>query len=88
MSNDTDSKKTTENDASFPHMMDPELAGIYIGGRSSPISPVTLAKWRVIGCGPRFVKLGRGRSAPVRYQREDLDAFLAKNLHLSTTGQA
>lgn len=36
----------------------------------------TLAKWAVTGKGPRFTKLGRGRSARVRYAITDLDAFL------------
>jgi len=39
------------------------------------LSPSTLNKWRVYGRGPRFVKLGRA----VRYQRTDLDAYLASH---------
>ena len=39
-------------------------------------SEQTLAKWAVTGKGPKFSKLGRGRSARVRYLIADLDAFL------------
>ncbi len=34
----------------------------------------TLANWRALGQGPKFVKLG---ARLVRYRREDVEAFLA-----------
>lgn len=37
------------------------------------IKPQTLAAWRLRGCGPTFLKLGRS----VRYDERDLAAFLA-----------
>jgi predicted DNA-binding transcriptional regulator AlpA len=40
-----------------------------------------LAKMRVFGNGPRFLKLGR----QVRYRRSDLDAWVATNFHRSTS---
>jgi len=33
----------------------------------------TLQKWRTVGGGPKYLKIGR----TVRYRLEDLDAFLA-----------
>jgi predicted DNA-binding transcriptional regulator AlpA len=36
------------------------------------LAPNTLAKWRVTGAGPKFVKIGRA----VRYDPADLDVWL------------
>lgn len=44
-------------------------------------SEQTLAKWAVLGKGPRFTKFGKGRSARVRYAISDLDAFLNGENH-------
>ncbi len=41
----------------------------------------TLNKWRCHGDGPKFIKLGRS----VRYQRVDLDAFIAARRKSSTS---
>lgn len=32
----------------------------------------TLEKWRLLGCGPRYIRLGRS----IRYRPEDLAAFV------------
>ncbi|SBV00558.1 Helix-turn-helix domain-containing protein [Streptomyces sp. Ncost-T6T-1] len=40
------------------------------------VSPQTLANWRWAGVGPRYTKLGDGRTSPIRYQRGDVDAWL------------
>ncbi|MFM9723728.1 helix-turn-helix transcriptional regulator [Streptomyces scabiei] len=40
------------------------------------VSTQTLANWRWTGAGPRYTKLGDGRTSPVRYQRADVDAWL------------
>jgi hypothetical protein len=40
------------------------------------VSAETLAKWAVLRRGPRFSKLGTGRTARVRYAISELDAFL------------
>jgi hypothetical protein len=46
------------------------------------VSESTLNHWRVAGCGPAFVKLGRR----VMYRRdEDLGTFVTKNVRQSTT---
>lgn len=41
------------------------------------VSLQTLANWRWSGVGPRYTKLGDGRTSPVRYRRADVDAWLA-----------
>jgi predicted DNA-binding transcriptional regulator AlpA len=43
----------------------------------------TLANWRVLGSGPRFVKYGRS----VRYRQADIDAWLAEKSRTSTSDQ-
>ncbi|MFE9922279.1 helix-turn-helix transcriptional regulator [Streptomyces sp. NPDC005774] len=40
------------------------------------VSTRTLANWRWSGVGPRYTKLGDGRTARVRYRRADVDAWL------------
>ncbi|MBZ5609130.1 MAG: helix-turn-helix domain-containing protein [Acidobacteriia bacterium] len=49
------------------YMQDTEAASI-LG-----LKPNTLRKWRVLGRGPRYRKLGRA----VRYSKADLDAWLS-----------
>lgn len=44
------------------------------------LSQSTLNKWRCVGGGPRFVKLGRA----VRYRKSDLDAYLDERSATST----
>ena len=56
-----------------------EQAAIFLGLSSS-----TLAKLRVFGGGPSFLKLGRA----VRYAREDLDAWLTSRRRGSTSQTA
>ena len=41
----------------------------------------TLEKWRLRGCGPRFIKVGRA----VRYRPEDIDAWLSSRTRRSTS---
>lgn len=41
------------------------------------IPEATLAQWRYLGRGPRYLKLG----GHVRYRRSDVDAWLAACLH-------
>lgn len=51
-------------------------AGEYVG-----LAARTLEKLRIVGGGPRFVKLGRA----VRYRPVDLDDWLAARLRNSTS---
>ena len=48
-------------------------------------SKALLDKLRCTGGGPPFSKLGRHRNASVRYRLEDLDAWLERNRHRSTS---
>ncbi len=48
------------------------------------LSPSTLAKARISGASPPFVKLG----AAVRYRRTDLDEFVSSKVRRSTSESA
>ncbi|BCK58331.1 helix-turn-helix transcriptional regulator [Nocardia wallacei] len=41
------------------------------------IQPVTLARWRMQGRGPRYEKLGEGKSARIRYLDRDVEKWMA-----------
>ena len=41
------------------------------------LSPATLAQWRTMKVGPKFVKLSLGRSGAVRYSTAELRKFMA-----------
>ena len=41
----------------------------------------TLQKWRILGRGPKFVKLG----AAVRYREADIAEFIAQGVRRSTS---
>ncbi|MFL7904152.1 helix-turn-helix transcriptional regulator [Azospirillum argentinense] len=45
------------------------------------ISPKTLTRWRWLGTGPAFVKVG---ARAVRYREEDLRVFLEAGRHAPT----
>src|SRR5437764_15177614 len=49
------------------------------------VSVDTLARWRVLGSGPAFVKFSRAKQAVVRYRREDLERFVGAHVHTSTS---
>jgi predicted DNA-binding transcriptional regulator AlpA len=55
----------------------PPQAAEYLGG----LSTSTLAKWRVSGFGPRYMKCG----ARVVYDREDLDSWLETRARENTS---
>ena len=44
------------------------------------MSKPTLDRWRYAGEGPDYLKLMPGPRGPIRYRREDLDAWLASKL--------
>ena len=71
-------RKTTPTTASI--LIDPRTAADLLG-----VSYDTLSKWRTRGTGPKYVKLGRGRTAVIRYRREDVEAYIEANLHESTS---
>jgi predicted site-specific integrase-resolvase len=45
------------------------------------VSVATLAKWRWLGVGPRFIRVGRS----IRYPVEELQKHLDMNTHQSTS---
>ena len=49
------------------------------------ISPKTLKSWRSAGKGPRFLKLGSAPQAAVRYDRAEIEAWLAERAFSSTS---
>lgn len=57
-------------------MLTEDAAAAFVG-----VSPRTLQKWRVVGGGPLFLKLGRS----VRYAVADLEAFLSQRRRRSTS---
>jgi len=54
-------------------------AAVHLG-----FSVKTLERYRASGAGPRYIKLGSGRSGRVRYRRVDLEAWIAKHRRAST----
>ena len=48
------------------------------------LSQMTLRKWRCLGEGPRFVRIGRA----VRYRKADLDAYADARIFESTSQAA
>ncbi|WP_397421065.1 helix-turn-helix transcriptional regulator [Phenylobacterium sp.] len=61
--------------------MEDELLDTSLVARTWGIAEVTLRKWRILGVGPPFMRLGRA----VRYRRADLDAFLSSRAFRNTT---
>lgn len=49
------------------------------------LQPNTLEIWRLKGKGPRFVKMGHAKQAPIRYFRSEIDAWLKANTFASTS---
>jgi hypothetical protein len=50
------------------------------------VSVDTIRRWRRLGTGPVYLKLGTGPKAPVRYRITDLDAWLDAHARTSTSG--
>lgn len=59
----------------------PRQAGDYLGG----VSPSTLAKWRMTGRGPEFVRIGQ---TLVGYRRSALDRFASARRSTSQSAPA
>lgn len=68
---------TTSHEISSPKLAltPPELAS------ELNIKVETLARWRLNGAGPKFVRIGRS----IRYRRADIDAWTASRSGFSTT---
>lgn len=63
-----------------PDLLTNEEAAALIG-----IKPNTLEIWRVRGKGPKFIKLGESKQAPIRYRRSDVLAWLEAQTCRSTS---
>jgi hypothetical protein len=61
-------------------LMPPDAAATYLGG----IAKQTLAKWRCLGGGPEFVRVG----SRIFYEQSALDAWLDARRHSSTSEAA
>lgn len=55
-----------------PSLIDTRAAAAYIG-----LQPATLRQWRCQGTGPCYHKYGSGIRARIKYDVQDLDAYLA-----------
>lgn len=77
-----------------PNLYAPEIIGadpLLKEDRAAELLDVavkTLQNWRILGTGPRYVKLGPGLRAPVRYRRSALAAYLARCECQSTSDHA
>lgn len=64
--------------------MDTDPAHVYLTpddlARRWSIAPGTLENQRSANRGPRYLKLGKGRSAPVRYRLADVLEYEAENM--------
>lgn len=47
------------------------------------VEKTTLEQWRGQRRGPKYIKLGGGSRSPVRYKREDVEAYLRENEYLT-----
>ena len=47
------------------------------------VASATVAWWRSQNQGPKFIRLGRGKRAPIRYRLEAVEAYLAEMEKLS-----
>ncbi len=76
------SKKKLQAPINIATAMKPKEAAEYLQK-----SEQTLRHWRNQGCGPAYIKCGRGRGS-VKYLREDLDAWVAENFQrVSSTAE-
>src|SRR5947209_983071 len=60
-------------------LLSPPQAAAYLGK-----SPKSMAVWRNQGLGPPWLRVGTGPTAPVRYRRAELIAWLETRLFTST----
>ena len=65
---------------SASRLCSPRQAAEFLG-----VSVETLARWRVLGTGPAFVKFSRAKQAIVRYRHADLERFIHAHIRTSTS---
>ena len=69
-------REAVRPNAEPPRYLNVQEAAMFLG-----LKQRTMDKWRVTGEGPPFVKIGRS----VRYDRSDLQAYMAKRIRRSTS---
>lgn len=78
-SEDSRSPTKQASHTAIPHLLDAGAAAVLLN-----LSPATLAKWRVKGGGPRFVRIGKR----ILYQQDALAEFLSGRVFSSTAEYA
>jgi hypothetical protein len=68
--------------------LDPNLRTNDETAASIGIKPNTLEIWRGRGKGPKFIKYGDSKQAPVRYHIDDINAWLESRKFSSTSAYA
>jgi len=48
------------------------------------VQPQTLRRWRQLGIGPLYIRVGSGSRSPVRYEREEVERWLKENTFQDT----
>jgi predicted DNA-binding transcriptional regulator AlpA len=71
---------TSARPSEQPRLLTTKQAAVYLGS----MSPRSLERWRLLGEGPRYLKIGAGKRAAVRYLSSDLDAWLEAHAYNST----
>lgn len=63
-------------------LLNPTQAAVRLG-----LSPKTLANWRCLGDGPRFVKIrcGNGRGGVIRYDIREIERWVEEHTQESTS---
>jgi predicted DNA-binding transcriptional regulator AlpA len=64
----------------MPEVLTPKQVADLLG-----VSTDSLARWRVLGTGPKFIKLGRSQANLIRYRRSEIDRYLTANEQKSTS---
>jgi Helix-turn-helix domain len=70
-----------EQGTTQPRLLTTKQAAAYLGA----MSPRSLERWRLLGEGPRYLKIGAGKRAAVRYLTSDLDHWLSAHAYHSTS---
>lgn len=66
---------TSDNAPAQSPLLSPESAAAYL-----QVNPGTLANWRVQGCGPKYVRVGRRAF----YRRSNLDEWIEARVYERT----
>ena len=72
--------ETCKNNVSFDPLLPPRVVAEWTGESVS-----TLARHRVNGDGPPFVKIGTKRQSVVRYRRSDVERWIESQIRRSTS---